>query len=230
MPFDEDVERLIGVEFADKALLRRALTHSSYVHEHPEDSQDSNERLEFLGDAVLGLAIADELYHHGLQLSPGEMTTLRAGLVSTNALAEAALKQGLGDHMRLGHGEEMSGGRAKPRNLAGAMEAVIGALWLDAGLDAARDFVSRSLKSALTQTPETVDDSDYKSRLQELTQATLQAQPRYETVTHLSNSGTPGFSSKVIVAGKTLGQGTGASKKEAQREAARKALEQFSRA
>lgn len=217
------------MKFADKALLIQALTHSSYVHEHPEDSLDSNERLEFLGDAVLGLAIADELYQHGLHLSPGEMTTLRAKLVSTNALAEAALRKGLADHIRLGKGEEMSGGRAKPRNLAGAMEAVIGALWLDAGLDAAREFVTQALKSTLSQASEMVDDSDYKSRLQELTQATLQTQPRYETVTHLSNSGTPAFSSKAIVAGKTLGQGTGASKKEAQKEAARKALEQFSR-
>ena len=230
MPFDEDVERLIGVDFADKALLTRALTHSSYVHEHPDDSGESNERLEFLGDAVLGLVIAEDVYGYDHQLSAGEMTTLRAQLVSTNALTQAAFKLGLSNHIRLGRGEEMSGGRAKPRNLAGAMEAVIGAVWLEAGIDAARDFVTRTLKRALDQTPEPLDESDYKSRLQEITQATLQAQPRYETVNRLSISGSPEFASKVIVAGRTLGQGTGTSKKEAQKEAARKALEQFSEA
>ena len=209
MPFDEDVERLIGVKFADKALLTRALTHSSYAHEHPEGPADSNERLEFLGDAVLGLIIADDIYDHGRQLTAGEMTTLRAQLVSTNALAQVALKLGLGNHLRLGRGEETSGGKVKPRNLAGVMEAVIGALWLDSGLQAARDFVVRSLKSGLDQTPEPVDETDYKSRLQEITQATLQAQPRYETVTQLSEAGTPTFDAKVIVAGKALGQGKG---------------------
>lgn len=228
MLVDEDVERLIGVNFTDKALLAQALTHSSYSHEHPEESQDSNERLEFLGDAVLGLVIADDIYDHGRQLTAGEMTTLRAQLVSTNALAQAALRLGLGNHLRLGRGEEISAGRAKPRNLAGAMEAVVGAIWLDAGLQSARDFIVRVLKSALDQPPEPVDETDFKSRLQEITQATLQAQPRYETVAQLSESGSPTFAAKVIVAGKTLGQGRGASKKEAQREAARKALKHFS--
>lgn len=228
MPFEEDVERLIGVNFADKALLTRALTHSSYIHEHPDDPEESNERLEFLGDAVLGMVIAEDVYGHADQLSSGQMTTLRAQLVSTYALSHSAEKMGLGDCLRLGRGEEMSGGKGKPRNLAGALEAVIGAIWLDAGMDAAREFVLQCLKSALEETPEPLDDADYKSRLQEITQATLQAQPRYETVAQLSESGGPTFAAKVIVAGKALGQGKGASKKEAQREAARKALEQFS--
>lgn len=228
MSFDEDVERLIGIAFADKALLTRALTHSSYIHENPEDSAGSNERLEFLGDAVLGLVIADDLYDHVHTLTAGEMTTLRAQLVSTNALAQAALRLGLGNHIRFGKGEEMSGGRVKPRNLAGAMEAVIGALWLDAGLQAAGDFIVHSLKSILDPTPEPVDETDYKSRLQEMTQATLQAQPRYETVSQMPKTGDPTFAAKVIVAGKILGEGAGPSKREAQREAARKALEQFS--
>ena len=218
------------MNFTDKALLTQALTHSSYSNEHPEESLESNERLEFLGDAVLGLIIADDIYDHGRKLTAGEMTTLRAQLVSTNALAQAALRLGLGNHLLLGRGEEMSAGRAKPRNLAGALEAVIGAVWLDTGLQSARDFIVRVLRSALDETPEPVDETDYKSRLQEITQAALQAQPRYETVTQLSESGNPMFAAKVIVAGKALGQGKGASKKEAQREAARKALEQFSEA
>ena len=229
MPVDEDVERLIGVTFTDKALLIQALTHSSYSHEHPEGSQDSNERLEFLGDAVLGLVIADDIYGHDRQLTAGEMTTLRAQLVSTNALAQAAFRLGLGNHLRLGRGEEMSAGRTKPRNLAGAMEAVIGAVWLDAGPQSAQDFIVRALKSTLDQPPEPIDETDYKSRLQEITQATLQAQPRYETVNQLSEAGDIAFAAKVIVAGKALGQGKGASKKEAQREAARKALEHFTK-
>ena len=229
MPVDEDVERLIGIKFTDKALLTQALTHSSYSHEHPEGAQDSNERLEFLGDAVLGLVIADDIYGHDRQLTAGEMTTLRAQLVSTNALAQAAFRLGLGNHLRLGRGEEMSAGRTKPRNLAGAMEAVIGAVWLDAGPQAAQDFIIRALKSTLDQPPEPIDETDYKSRLQEITQATLQAQPRYETVNQLSEAGDIAFAAKVIVAGKALGQGKGASKKEAQREAARKALEHFTR-
>lgn len=217
------------MNFTDKALLTQSITHTSYSHEHPEESTGSYERLEFLGDAVLGLVIAEDVYGHADQLSAGEMTTLRAQLVSTNSLAQAALNMGLDNFLRLGRGEEMSGGRAKPRNLAGCLEAVIGAIWLDAGMEAARNFIVTSLKSALGEVNKPLDDSDYKSRLQELTQATLQSQPRYETVEQISNTATPIFASKVIIAGKALGHGTGTSKKEAQREAARDALEKFSK-
>ncbi len=224
---DKGIERLIGVRFADEALLTQALTHSSYIHEHPDDAGESNERLEFLGDSVLGFIVTDEIYERFPQMGQGEMTALRARLVSTQALALAAEEMGLGKHLQLGRGEEMSGGRAKERNLAGALEAVIGAVWLDAGLEAACTFVLDRLKSRMNSASDGSADTNYKSQLQEITQARLQVQPRYETVTHLSETGAPVFATKVIIGGRAMGRGTGASKREAQREAARKALERF---
>ena len=227
MSSNNGVEPQIGVELADEALLGQALTHSSYIHEHPEAAQESNERLEFLGDSVLGFIVADDLYAQWPLLSEGEMTTLRAQLVSTQALASAAEGMGLGEHLRLGRGEEMSGGRTKPRNLAGALEAIIGAVWLDAGLEAARTFVTQALKARIETVSDGGGETDYKSRLQELTQARLQVQPRYETIQQLSETGDPIFATKVIIGGRSMGKGTGASKREAQREAARQALERF---
>ena len=221
------VEPNIVVALADEDLLVQALTHSSYINEHPEAAQESNERLEFLGDSVLGLIIADDLYGQWPLLSEGEMTTLRAQLVSTQALASAAEGMELGKHLLLGRGEELSGGRTKPRNLAGALEAMIGAVWLDAGLDAARSFVVQALKARIQTVSDGGGETDYKSRLQELTQARLQVQPRYETTTHLSETGDPIFATKVIIGGRSMGRGTGASKREAQREAAKQALERF---
>ena len=227
MSSNNGVEPQIGVELADEALLCEALTHSSYIHEHPEAAQESNERLEFLGDSVLGFIVADDLYAQWPMLSEGEMTTLRAQLVSTQALASAAEGMGLGEHLRLGRGEEMSGGRTKPRNLAGALEAIIGAVWLDAGLEATRVFVTQALKARIETVSDGGGETDYKSRLQELTQARLQVQPRYETIQQLSETGDPIFATKVIIGGRSMGRGTGASKREAQREAARQALERF---
>ena len=203
------VEQNIVVALADEDLLVQALTHSSYIHEHPEATQESNERLEFLGDSVLGFIIADDLYGQWPLLTEGEMTTLRAQLVSTQALASAAEAMELGKHLRLGRGEELSGGRTKPRNLAGALEAIIGAVWLDAGLDAARSFVVQALKARIQTVSDGGGETDYKSRLQELTQARLQVQPRYETTTHLSETGDPIFATKVIIGGRSMGRGDG---------------------
>ncbi len=230
MPPEESIEALIGREFSDEVLLTLALTHSSCINENPKSALESNERLEFLGDSVLGFIIADDLYAQWPRLTEGEMTALRAQLVSSRALASVAKEMGLGRFLRMGQGEEKSGGRDKERILAGALEAVIGAIWLDAGLEAARDFIIGRLNSRIYAAlggGSNKSDYNYKSQLQEITQATLQTLPRYETVEQLSESGSPMFAAKVIVAGKTLGQGEGSSKKEAQREAARKALEQF---
>ena len=221
------VEPDIVVALADEYLLVQALTHSSYIHEHPEAAQESNERLEFLGDSVLGFIIADDLYGQWPQLTEGEMTVLRAQLVSTQALASAAEAMDLGKHLRLGRGEEMSGGRTKRRNLAGALEAIIGAVWLDAGLDAARSFVVQALKARIKTVSDGGGETDYKSRLQELTQARLQVQPRYETTQQLSETGAPIFATKVIIGGRSMGRGTGTSKRVAQRRAAKQALDRF---
>jgi ribonuclease-3 len=221
------IETLLGVEFSDETLLTQALTRASWTHEHPEVALESNERLEFLGDAILGFIIADELYKSYPQMAEGEMTTTRAQLVSTRALAAVAREMDLGAHLRLGQGEEMSGGRTNAKNLAGAFEALIGAVWLDAGLEAARTSVIGRLNARICTVTSGGGDTDYKSRLQEITQARLQVQPRYETASMLSDTGAPVFSTKVIIGGRAMGRGTGASKREAQREAARQALERF---
>ncbi len=222
------IETLLGVEFTDEALLAQALTHASHVHEHPDLPGESNERLEFLGDAVLGFIIADELYKRYPQMAEGEMTTLRAQLVSTRALSAVAQKMDLGDHLKLGQGEEKSGGRIKARNLAGAFEALVAAVWLDAGLEAARTSVVRCLAARIHIVTSGRGETDYKSRLQKVIQARLRVQPHYETVTKLSKTGKPRFATKVIIEGQAMGRGTGVSKRDAEQKAARKALEHFS--
>ena len=224
---DNSIETLLGVEFSDKAILAQALTHASYTHEHADSARESNERLEFLGDSILGFIIADDLYAQYPRMTEGEMTALRAQLVSTQALAAAAQEIDLGQFLTLGRGEEKSGGRTKAKNLAGALEAIFGAVWLDLGLEATRSLVLQRLESRMRTVSDGGGDTDYKSRLQEITQARLQVQPRYETASMLSETGAPIFSTKVIIGGRAMGRGTGASKREAQREAARQALERF---
>jgi len=166
-----ELQQSLGVSFSDLSLLEQALVHSSYINENPGFALTSNERLEFLGDAVLGLAVAEKLYQDFPQLSEGEMTRLRAALVRRETLARVARAIRLGDYLYLGKGEEASGGRGKPSNLAGALEAVIAAVFLDQGLTATKEFILRQFNEELERVVSRGAEVDYKSQLQELTQA-----------------------------------------------------------
>jgi len=220
------LQKKLGLQFKDPSLLEQALVHSSYINESPGIAT-SNERLEFLGDAALGFIIAGELYQRLPQSTEGEMTELRSSLVRGDALSRIAKAISLGDYLYLGKGEEASGGRLKPANLAGAMEAVIAAIFLDQGSSLTRDFILRlmakELKKALSQGIE----PDYKSQLQELIQARHQQTPTYRLIETVGPDHDRRFSVEVKAGDTVLGRGSGKSKKSAEIEAARAALEQL---
>ena len=218
------LEKPLGVKFKDPALLDQALVHSSYVNENPERAPGSNERLEFLGDAVLGLVVADELFAAYPDQDEGKLTELRTHLVRRDTLARAARELKLGEAVLLGRGEEASGGRTRPTNLAHAYEAVVGAIFLDGGLTTARRFVSRSLGAEFKSIADRAFPQDPKSQLQELSQSLYQSTPAYRLLESEGPDHARRFTIEVVVEGKALGKGKGRSKQEAEKEAARKAL------
>jgi len=220
------LQNTLGVSFKDPSLLEQALVHSSYINESPGITT-SNERLEFLGDAVLGLIIAQELYRRLPQSSEGEMTELRSSLVRGDALSRLAKAISLGDYLYLGKGEEASGGRHKPANLAGAMEAVIAAIFLDQGFNVTRDFILRLMDKELDKALSQGIAPDYKSQLQELIQARHQQTPTYQVIEAVGPDHDRRFSVEVRVGDTVLGSGSGRSKKSAEEEAARSALDQL---
>jgi len=219
------LQQILGVSFDDLSLLEQALAHSSYINENPGFAPTSNERLEFLGDAVLGLVVAEKLYQDFPHLTEGEMTKLRAVLVRQDTLARMARAVGLGDYLYLGRGEEASSGRHKPSNLAGALEAVIAATYLDQGSAAARGFILRLLdKERLIDQEAKVD---YKSQLQEIAQFRQQQTPVYHLIEAVGPDHDKRFTVEVMVGDTVLGRGSGKSKKLAETDAARSALEQL---
>jgi len=220
------LQKTLGISFNEPSLLEQALVHSSYVNENPATT--SNERLEFLGDAVLGLIIAEELYQRLPQSSEGEMTELRSWLVRGDALSRMARAISLGNYLYLGKGEEASGGRRKTANLAGALEALIAAIFFDRGLAAARDFIFRSTDKELNKALSKGIEADYKSRLQEITQAKQQKTPAYRVIEAVGPAHDRRFTVEVRVGNTVLGRGSGKSKKSAEAEAARSALAQIS--
>ena len=221
-------QQALGVSFKDASLLEQALVHSSYINENPGLAPVSNERLEFLGDAVLGLVVAAKLYHDFPYLSEGEMTKHRAVLVRRDNLAQIAGAVRLGDHLYLGKGEEASGGRDKPANLAGALEAVIAAVFLDQGSAAAQDFIVRLLDIELQKIVSQPTTTDYKSALQELIQAKGQQTPGYHVIEATGPDHDKRFTVEVRLGDTVLGRGSGKSKKAAETEAARLTLEHLS--
>ncbi len=219
------LEEKIGYRFHDLRLLETALTHSSYANERHGDAE-SYERLEFLGDSILGLTAADFLYHQEPQLPEGRMTRLRAELVCEASLHRVALSLGLGDYMRLGRGEERSGGRERPSILADMVEAIIAALYLDGGLDAARRFIlERLLQDA--EIGEEHRGADYKTELQELVQQQPGRSITYELIGESGPDHDKRFSFRVSINGVPAGEGTGRTKKEAEQMAARAALGEY---
>lgn len=219
----EPVEEKLGVVFRDRELLRRALTHRSYAHEAGLEAGDTNERLEFLGDAVLDMVISDYLYRHYDHLDEGELTRVRSTLVNMNLLAEIARDLGLGEYIMLSRDERADGGADKSSIIADAMEALIGAVYLDRGLEVARRLVMSLFRERLQRAVAGELDFDYKSRLQELVVKQRGILPRYrlreEGPDHCKT-----FYATVYVADRKMGTGSGSSKKEAEQSAAREAL------
>lgn len=223
------LQRNMGVSFKDDSHLELALVHSSYINENPAPGQTSNERLEFLGDAVLGLVVAERLYREYPRCSEGEMTRLRSAVVRQDTLARGARTINLGDYLYLGKGEEADGGRQKPANLEAALEAVIAAVFLDGGLTAARNFILRLLEEELEKAISLGPVTDYKSALQELTQSRQRITPTYRITNTSGPDHGKTFTVEVTLKGKVVGSGTGKSKKAAETEAARQALDGLSR-
>jgi len=223
----EVLQQTLGIFFNDRSLLKQALVHSSYINENPEFTLGSSERLEFLGDAVLGLVVAQKLYQDFTQQQEGKMTKLRAALVRQDSLANIAQIIKLGDYLYLGKGEEASGGRNKPANLAGALEAVIAAIYLDQGLSVTNNFILRLFDKELEKVRVEGEGFDYKSRLQELIQARREQPPTYHVMAETGLEHDKTFTIEVRVGDRVLGRGSGKGKKKAEAEAARSALEQL---
>ena len=215
------------MKFKDPALLERALVHSSYVNENPDVAPESNERLEFLGDAVLGLVVASDLYAAYPGQDEGALTELRTHLVRGETLARAGRELGLGEELRLGRGEAGGGGHERPTNLAHAYEAVVGAIYLDGGLESAQDFIRRSLEKQFQQTAEEAVPPDSKSQLQQLSQAVFQTTPTYILVEAEGPDHARRFTVEVNIGERSLGVGQGNSKQQAEKEAASRALKRL---
>lgn len=218
----------IGLTFRDWSLLLRALTHSSYCNEHPEASED-NERLEFLGDAVLDFVVGEWVYHHYPELREGELTRLRAAFVRNEQLAVFARQINLGTALRLGAGEDASGARQRTSLLGSAFEALIGALYLDSDLETVKRFVHPFLEKAAASL-ELTHLLDPKSRLQEWAQAQRLGTPRYVTIATHGPNHAPIFEVEVYIGDRAYGRGTGPSKQIATLNAAQDALKKIERA
>lgn len=211
------LEETIGYQFHDPQLLATALTHTSYANE-AKKRLPHNERLEFLGDSVLSVVVADYLFHNEKKLPEGELTRRRASLVCEPALDAFAKRIRLGDHLRLGRGEEMSGGRQRASILSDAFEALIAAIYLDGGLEAAKAFILPFVQSGVP------GEGDYKTRLQEVVQQNPEERLRYVVVAETGPDHNKTFEVEVYLNSNCIGRGSGHSKKMAEQHAARQAL------
>ena len=219
----KDLETAIGYRFQNITLLQNALAHSSYANERWHDSLKSNERLEFLGDSILGMLVADHLYRSFTDRPEGELTRMRADMVCERSLARIAHQIGLGEHLLLGKGEEQGGGRSRDSILADAVESVIAACYLDGGMDAARQFVE---KFVLVRVPTAcLQNQDYKTALQEQVQQKKNQTLVYTLVGESGPDHDKHFQVQLTLNGTVIGTGTGSSKKRAEQDAARQALE-----
>jgi ribonuclease-3 len=223
----EILEKKLGYTFKDKDLLLEALTHRSFSHENPEESASYNERLEFLGDAVLGCIIAEFLFNHPSGFSESTMSKIKSFTVRGAFLYDIALRIGLGEFIRLGKGEEETGGRQKRSVLADAMEAVIGAIFIDGGYGKVREVILNLFGERLSSVIESGQYHDYKTELQEMTQTIYGLLPEYRLVKQEGEEHKKIFTIEAIIGGKRMGLGKGKSKKEAQMLAAREAMKRL---
>jgi ribonuclease-3 len=218
-----DCQKNLGISFHQESLLEQAFVHSSYFNENPGLAHPSNERLEFLGDSILNFIIAEKLYEEFPKLHEGKLTEIRASLVCRDTLAGLASSLKLGDWLLLGQGEETNGGRTKASNLANAMEALIGAVYLDQGLARARRFILRQFKPKLEKIKAGKTTPNYKALVQEFIQGQKRPTPVYRLVEASGPDHSKQFTAEIIVEGEALGRGTGKSKKTAESQAARAA-------
>ncbi|MEO1162533.1 MAG: ribonuclease III [Chloroflexota bacterium] len=216
----------IGLRFLDPNLLQRALTHRSFVNEVEEEIRD-NERLEFLGDAILDFIVADMLFRRFPDISEGDLTQLRAALVRTDSLAILSREIDLGEYLFMGKGEENSGGRTRVNNLCRGYEALIGAIYMDQGTNAVRQFIMPSLNALLDYVLENDLHKDARSMLQERSQADLQYTPFYRLKESIGPDHEREFVNEVVIAGIVIGEGSGTSKRAAAQDAARLALKKI---
>ena len=222
----KDLEAAIGYRFENITLLQNALTHSSYANERWHNSLLSNERLEFLGDAILGMTVAKYLYQTFPDRPEGELTRMRADMVCEQTLAKVAARINLGKHLLLGNGEEQGGGRTRNSILADAVESVIAATYLDGGMEAAQRFIEQFI---LVEVPvKKLHNADYKTALQELVQQKKNQVLSYALVGESGPDHDKQFDVEVSLNGQVVGAGSGSSKKRAEQAAARSALEKLS--
>jgi ribonuclease-3 len=222
---DPSVQQALGVSFSDIKLLRTALTHSSFAYE--TGTSEFNEKLEFLGDSVLGLAITEYIFERFPKMQEGGLAKLRANLVRAETLAGVAGDLKLGDFIFMGRGAEQSGGRRNASILADCLEAVIGAIYLDQGFDAAASFVIRLFKEKIAEQGRQKEQGDPKTTLQELTMDKWGTLPDYEIINQKGPAHRPMFSATVSIRGQVYGKGVGTSKKRAQQLAAKEALKKI---
>jgi ribonuclease-3 len=223
----DEFQHFIGVYFSDIDLLQQALTHRSYLNEHADEGVRDNERLEFLGDAVLDLIAGDMLYQKFPDMTEGDLTRLRSALVRTEALAEFAGQCRIGEVLRVGKGEENTGGRARRNNLCRAFEALMGALYLDQGMEAVTTFIVPRMLELLERVKEEALEKDARSRLQEYSQMTYSLTPYYRKVDALGPDHDLDFVIQVVIGHSVVGQGIGKSKRAASQAAALDALEKL---
>ncbi len=219
------LETKLGYQFQNPKLLDHALTHSSYANEHHLGSISSNERLEFLGDSVLGMIVADHLYRTFPDLPEGDLTRIRANLVCEGSLVLVAKEWDLGRYLKLGKGENACGGRSRPSILADAVEAVLAAVFLDGGLAHDRDIIQRFLLDRMEQVNRA--SRDHKTYLQELVQRKSGQVLSYELIGESGPDHNKTFQMQVLLNGQPIGQGTGHSKKEAEQAAANAGIERL---
>ena len=220
----QELEKKLNYTFRNQELLREALNHSSYANEHRSQGLGSNERLEFLGDSVLGFVTAEYLFARHPDLPEGDLTRIRAALVCEQSLHEVAQKLNLGSYLKLGKGEEAGGGRQRASILADATESVFAAVYLDGGLEAARALIHRVLLDKERETDVEERRRDYKTELQELVQRRSNQTLQYELVSASGPDHAKVFTSRVLLNGQPIGKGQGHSKKEAEQAAAHAGL------
>lgn len=225
MPDISKVQTALNLRFSDKTLLQRAFTHRSYLNENPDYPLEDNERLEFLGDAILDFITGEYLYHHFPEMPEGRLTNLRSALVRTERLAHFALTLNLGDHLFLGRGEEDNGGRNRIAILCDAFEALVGALYLDQGIEETRNFVCKLIEPALQEILISDAEKDPKSQLQEIAQSHYQLTPTYRTVRETGPDHAKEFTVEALIGDKAYGVGRGMSKQNAAQAAAQAALQ-----
>jgi ribonuclease III len=224
MPDITKAQTALNLRFSDKTLLQRAFTHRSYLNENPDYPLEDNERLEFLGDAILDFITGEYLYHRFPEMPEGRLTNLRSALVRTERLAHFATSLNLGEHLFLGRGEEDNGGRSRVAILCDAFEALVGALYLDQGVEVTRNFVCSLIEPALQEILTSDAEKDAKSQLQEIAQSHYQMTPTYRTVKETGPDHAKEFTVEALIGDKCYGMGQGMSKQNAAQAAAQAAL------